>query len=203
MTKRAFLLLTLFSVGLSSCEMPDIGVAYNPALGNKPVVDLNQIDGSWNFNRIEVLTNNNDLYSIEGQELANKFADLGFKSTANVQRFLRNKMEFDAENVKAYVINQATPFQGSWKYAPESEKLVLFANAEDAESYTIKALSGNAFAISTAQVKLADIPLAVEQQTFEQVMAQQIGQKIIELNRKDNTSASNITTIQLVIRYQR
>lgn len=203
MTKRAFLLLTLFSVGLSSCEMPDIGVAYNPTQGSKPVIDLNEIDGSWNFNRIEVLTNNNDLYSIEGQELANKFADLGFKSTANVQRFLRNKMEFDAESVKAYVINQVTPFQGSWKYAPESEKLVLFANTEDAESYTIKALSEDAFAISTAQVKLADIPAAPEQQTFEQVIAQQIGRKIIELNRGENTPPSDVSTIQLVIRYQR
>lgn len=203
MTKRAFLFLTLFAIGFTSCELPSIGVAYNGTNTNRPIVDLNEIGGSWNFNRIEVVTDKNELYSIEGQELANVFVDLGFRSTANVQRFLRNKMEFDAASVKAYTINQVTPFQGSWRYAPEEEKLILFANAADSESYTIKGLSQNVFTISTATVKLAEIPTETEKQTFEQVIAQQIGKKIIELKQPQSPSTTAVSSIQLVIRYQR
>lgn len=203
MSKRAFLFLTLFAVGFTSCELPDIGVSYDPTNGNQPVVDLNEIDGSWNFSKIEVITNNNDLYSIEGVELVNTFADLGLKSSANVQRFLRNKIEFDAESVRAYAITQATPFQGSWSYAPEDEKLILFTNTEDSESYIIKGLSQNAFTISTAKVKLSEIPTAAEEQTFEQVMAQQIGKKILELKGSGNNNSTEVSSIQLVIRYQR
>ena len=203
MNKRAFLFLTLLVIGFTSCELPDIGVAYDPTNGNRPVVDLNEIDGSWNFSKIEVVTDNNELYSIEGVELVNTFADLGLKSTANVQRFLRNKMEFDAESVTAYVINQVTPFQGPWKYTPEKEKLVLFANSQDSETYTIKGLSPDAFTISTAKVILSEIPTEVTQQSFEQVIAQQIGKKIVELKQPEASMAADVASIQVIIRYQR
>jgi hypothetical protein len=32
----------------------DIGVAYDPTNGGNPVVDLNEIEGEWNFSKIEV-----------------------------------------------------------------------------------------------------------------------------------------------------
>lgn len=203
MTKRTFLFLTLFAVGLHSCEMQDLGVAYNPTIGGTPVVDLNEIDGEWNFSKIEVITDNGSLYSIEGRELVNVFANQGLQSTTSVQRFLRNKMVFEAQSVKAYAISQATPFQGSWQYTPESEKLVLFADAQDSEAYTINGLTQKSFAISTSKVTLAGIPEKAEQQTFDQQIAQQIGQKIVSLKEMNAATAANVKSIQLVIRYQR
>jgi hypothetical protein len=203
MTKRTFLFLTLITVGLASCELPDIGVAYDPTNGETPVVDLNEIRGEWNFSKIEVVADNGKLYSIEGQELVNVFADQGLQSTSNVQRFLRNKMVFEAQSVMAYAISQTTPFQGSWQYAPEDEKLVLFADAKDAEAYTIKGLSKESFAISTSKVNLTEIPASTEQQTFEQVIAQQIGKKIINVKEMNKDVADKVQSIQLIIRYQR
>jgi len=149
MTKRTFLFLTLIIVGFVGCELPDIGVAYDPTNGGNPVVDLNEIKGEWNFGKIEVVADNGKLYSIEGQELVNIFADQGLQSTSNVQRFLRSKMVFNAQSVKAYAISQTTPFQGSWQYAPEDEKLVLFADAKDSEAYTIKGLSEDYFNVKS------------------------------------------------------
>lgn len=203
MTKRAFLFLTFIAIGFSSCELPDIGVAYDPTNGGNPVVDLNEIDGEWNFGKIEVVADNGKLYSIEGEELVNVFADQGLQSTANVQRFLRNKMVFEAQSVKAYGISQATPFQGSWQYAPEEEKLVLFADSQDSEAYTIKALSKESFTISTSNVDLGEIPASAEQQSFEQVIAQQIGKKIVDVKEMDKNVAADVKSIQLIIRYQR
>ncbi|MFT6203056.1 MAG: hypothetical protein ACI9V1_002821 [Spirosomataceae bacterium] len=203
MTKRTFLFLTLITVGFASCELPDIGVAYDPTNGGNPVVDLNEIKGEWNFGKIEVVTDNGKLYSIEGQELVNVFANQGLQSTSNVQRFLRNKMVFEAQSVKAYTISQTTPFQGSWQYVPEDGKLVLFADAKDSEAYTIKGLSKEFLAISMSKVNLTEIPLSTEQQTFEQVIAQQIGKKIINVKEMNKDVADKVQSIQLIIRYQR
>ncbi|MFB0946140.1 MAG: hypothetical protein QMB24_08355 [Spirosomataceae bacterium] len=191
MTKRTFLFLTLITVGFASCELPDIGVAYDPTNGGNPVVDLNEIKGEWNFGKIEVVTDNGKLYSIEGQELVNVFANQGLQSTSNVQRFLRNKMVFEAQSVKAYAISQTTPFQGSWQYAPEDGKLVLFADAKEF------------LAISMSKVNLTEIPVSTEQQTFEQVIAQQIGKKIINVKEMNKDVADKVQSIQLIIRYQR
>jgi hypothetical protein len=203
MAKRTFLFLTLITVGFASCELPDIGVAYDPTNGGNPVVDLNEIRGEWNFDKIEVIADNGKLYSIEGQELVNIFADQGLQSTSNVQRFLRSKMVFDAQSVKAYAISQTTPFQGSWQYAPKDGKLVLFADAKDSEAYTIRGLSKEHFIISTSRVNLTDIPLSTEQQTFEQVMAQQIGKKIVNVKEVNKDVVARVQSIQLIIRYQR
>jgi hypothetical protein len=167
------------------------------------VVDLNEIKGEWNFGKIEVVTDNGKLYSIEGQELVNVFANQGLQSTSNVQRFLRNKMVFEAQSVKAYTISQTTPFQGSWQYVPEDGKLVLFADAKDSEAYTIKGLSKEFLAISMSKVNLTEIPLSTEQQTFEQVIAQQIGKKIINVKEMNKDVADKVQSIQLIIRYQR
>lgn len=203
MTKRTFLFLTLFAVGLYGCEMQDLGVAFNPTIGGVPVVDLNEIDGEWNFSKIEVVTDNGSLYSIEGRELVNIFGIQGSQSTVNVQRFLRNKMVFEAQSVKAYAISQAMPYQGSWQYTPESEKLVLFADAKDSEAYTINGLTQKSFAISTSKVSLVGIPEKVDQQTLDQQIAQQIGQKIVSLKEMNAATVANVKSIQLVIKYQR
>lgn len=109
--KRAFLFSLLILIGFTSCEISDTGVAYKATNDSSTVVDLNEIDGSWNFNKIEVITNDNKFYSVEGQELVSIFTDLELKSTENAQRFLRSKLNFDAESVTAYTINQLTPFQ--------------------------------------------------------------------------------------------
>lgn len=204
MKKHTLLCLIALSVLVGSCETPDIGVAYNPTYDNKKAasIDLNEINGSWAFYTIEAATNKGR-YAITSDELQAIFKLQSATIDANIQHFIRNKMEFDAKSVKAYTINEVVPVQGAWKFAANEQKLILFADSEKSESYFIEGLTNKDFAMKTSAVILSDMPAMPSKMNFDQSLVNLIGQKIVAAKETDAKVASQITSVQVVLNYKR